>query len=154
MQPNYGQSSRKFFHWSRVFIIFIMSVSVGCILPGNTDPGPSHSTPPNVVLITIDTLRADHLGCYGYAGVKTPHIDALARQGIVFQQAYTPVPVTFPSHVSILTGSTVFFFSLFQFHRVFPPNPGTSEGTLFLCLLFRNLTPPSLSRYPIALLRI
>ncbi|MEW5800544.1 MAG: sulfatase-like hydrolase/transferase [bacterium] len=63
------------------------------------------SEPCNVVLITIDTLRADHLGCYGYKGVKTPNIDALARQGILFWQAYTPVPVTFPSHVSILTGT-------------------------------------------------
>jgi len=71
-----------------------------------SDSVTSDSVPPtNVLLITIDTLRADHLGCYGYKGIKTPNIDALARQGVLFQQAYTPVPVTFPSHVSILTGT-------------------------------------------------
>lgn len=62
-------------------------------------------SPLNVIVITIDTLRADHLGCYGYRAVKTPNIDALARQGILFWQAYTPTPVTFPSHTSIFTGT-------------------------------------------------
>ena len=57
------------------------------------------------MLITIDTLRADHLGCYGYGEIKTPVIDALANEGVLFQNAYTPVPVTFPSHVSLLTGT-------------------------------------------------
>src|ERR1700741_609242 len=47
---------------------------------------------PNVVVITIDTLRADHLGCYGYTHVETPNIDALARAGVRFSRAYTPVP--------------------------------------------------------------
>ena len=58
----------------------------------------------NLLLITIDTLRADHLGCYGYHDVKTPVIDALAREGILFSQAFTPVPITLPSHASIMTG--------------------------------------------------
>jgi choline-sulfatase len=58
----------------------------------------------NVVLITIDTLRADHVGAYGYARAVTPHLDALARRGARFDQAITHVPLTFPSHVSLLTG--------------------------------------------------
>ncbi|MEW5804207.1 MAG: tetratricopeptide repeat protein [bacterium] len=58
----------------------------------------------NLLLITIDTLRADHLGCYGYQDVNTPAIDALASEGILFTQAITPVPITLPSHVSIMTG--------------------------------------------------
>ena len=61
--------------------------------------------PPNVVVITIDTLRADHLGCYGYKQIHTPNIDALASDGVRFERAYTPVPVTLPAHTVIFTGT-------------------------------------------------
>jgi len=60
--------------------------------------------PPDVFLVTIDTLRADHIGCYGYDRVETPALDALANNGIRFTQAFTPSPVTNTSHTSILTG--------------------------------------------------
>jgi len=59
---------------------------------------------PDVFLVTIDTLRADHVHCYGYERVQTPAIDALARDGIRFTQAFTPSPITNTSHTSILTG--------------------------------------------------
>ena len=57
-----------------------------------------------VVLVSIDTLRADHLPAYGHAGVQTPNLDRFARDAIVFENAYTHVPLTLPAHVSILTG--------------------------------------------------
>ncbi len=57
-----------------------------------------------VVLISIDTLRADHLPAYGYGGVETPAIDALAADGVVFERAYSPAPLTLPAHASLLTG--------------------------------------------------
>lgn len=60
---------------------------------------------PNVVVITIDTVRADHLGCYGYKRIRTPNIDALAANAIRFERAYTPVPVTLPAHTAIFTGT-------------------------------------------------
>jgi arylsulfatase A-like enzyme/Tfp pilus assembly protein PilF len=60
---------------------------------------------PNVVVITLDTLRADHLGCYGYKQIQTPNIDALARSAVRFTRAYTAVPITLPSHAAIFTGS-------------------------------------------------
>jgi len=60
---------------------------------------------PNVVVITIDTLRADHLGAYGYTSIQTPQIDLLARAGARFTRAYTPVPITLPAHAAIFTGS-------------------------------------------------
>jgi arylsulfatase A-like enzyme/Tfp pilus assembly protein PilF len=60
---------------------------------------------PNVVIITIDTLRADHLGCYGYKQIRTPNIDALAAESVRFERAYTPVPVTLPAHTAIFTGT-------------------------------------------------
>ncbi len=59
---------------------------------------------PNVILITLDTTRADHLGCYGYRHATSPNIDALARGGVLFTQAASPAPLTLPAHSSILTG--------------------------------------------------
>jgi membrane-anchored protein YejM (alkaline phosphatase superfamily) len=59
---------------------------------------------PNVVLITLDTTRADHLGCYGDAEARTPAIDRLATEGVLFSQAASPAPLTLPAHCSIMTG--------------------------------------------------
>ncbi len=57
-----------------------------------------------IILISIDTLRSDHLPAYGYKAVETPHIDALVGDGVVFEQAWSHCPMTLPSHVSMLTG--------------------------------------------------
>ena len=62
--------------------------------------GATHS---NVLLITIDTLRADHLGAYGYFLPTSPSIDALAKEGVVFTEAFTPVPTTAPALASLVT---------------------------------------------------
>jgi arylsulfatase A-like enzyme/Flp pilus assembly protein TadD len=62
----------------------------------------------SVLLITIDTLRADHVGCYGAQMVKTPTLDALAHDGVVFERAISQVPLTWPSHAVILTGTYPF----------------------------------------------
>lgn len=61
------------------------------------------STDWNVVLISIDTLRADHLGCYGYERATSPHLDSLCRESVVFREAIAQAPSTLPSHASILT---------------------------------------------------
>jgi arylsulfatase A-like enzyme/Flp pilus assembly protein TadD len=58
----------------------------------------------NVIVVTIDTLRADHLACYGYGRIKTPAIDQLANTGIRFANAFTPVPITLPAHTALMTG--------------------------------------------------
>ena len=58
----------------------------------------------DVFLITIDTLRADHVHCYGYDRIRTPALDQLAKEGVWFAQAFTPSPITNSSHTSILTG--------------------------------------------------
>ena len=65
---------------------------------------PARSSPPDVFLITIDTLRADHVGCYGYKQIETPALDALAADGVRFAHAFTHSPITNTSHTSILTG--------------------------------------------------
>ncbi|MCY3965200.1 MAG: sulfatase-like hydrolase/transferase [Acidobacteria bacterium] len=59
---------------------------------------------PNVVLISIDTLRSDRLPAYGYTGVETPAIDRLAADGVLFERAFTHVNVTLPAHASLFTG--------------------------------------------------
>lgn len=58
----------------------------------------------NVLLITLDTTRADRLGCYGYAPAATPTIDAFAASGTLFENAFAQVPLTLPSHASMMTG--------------------------------------------------
>jgi arylsulfatase A-like enzyme/Flp pilus assembly protein TadD len=63
----------------------------------------------NVLLITLDTTRPDRLGAYGYSKALTPEIDRLAREGVLFQNAYSAVPLTLPSHASILTGTYPLF---------------------------------------------
>ncbi len=59
---------------------------------------------PNLIIIIVDTLRADHLGCYGYSKISTEHIDRIAEEGLLFSEAVCQVPLTFPSHCSIFTG--------------------------------------------------
>src|SRR5213593_1446585 len=75
------------------------------VISAFASPATPTGATPNVVVITIDTLRPDHLGCYGYKQIRTPNIDALAADGVRFERAYTPVPVTLPSHTVIFTGT-------------------------------------------------
>jgi len=63
---------------------------------------PAHGA--NLCLITLDTTRADRLGCYGNKDIATPHLDKLANTGVLFTHAYSPTPVTLPAHSSIMTG--------------------------------------------------
>ena len=60
--------------------------------------------PPNIVLIVVDTLRADHLGCYGYARPTSPHIDRLAAEGTLFERCESNAAWTFPACVTLFTG--------------------------------------------------
>ncbi|HSR53560.1 MAG TPA: sulfatase-like hydrolase/transferase [Acidobacteriota bacterium] len=67
---------------------------------------------PPVVLITVDTLRADHTSPYGYEKAETPVMEALAREGVVFEKALVHTPITLPSHATILTGTYPHFHGL------------------------------------------
>ncbi len=68
----------------------------------------SHSTAPdtplNLILLSLDTTRSDRFSCYGHPGNSTPHLDRLAAEGILFENAFTPVPITLPAHTTMLTG--------------------------------------------------
>jgi len=72
---------------------------------GRAGSGPATDPAANVLLITLDTTRADHIGTYGYRKIETPALDALAREGVRFDQAISSIPLTLPAHCSILTGS-------------------------------------------------
>ena len=67
-------------------------------------PRPPEVRAANVVLITIDTLRADHVGAYGYSRARTPNLDAVASAGARFDHAYAAAPITLPSHATLMTG--------------------------------------------------
>ena len=81
----------------RVFFLAAAVVSL-CVAAGGQAP------PPNILLITIDTVRADHLGAYGYAKGATPTLDRLAREGVRFADATSQAPLTGPAHAALLTG--------------------------------------------------
>lgn len=65
---------------------------------------PSPPPPPSLLLVTLDTTRADALGCYGAGDDATPHLDALAARGVRYERAFSPSPLTLPAHASLLTG--------------------------------------------------
>src|SRR5215471_7531266 len=77
----------------------------GLLMLGSCTSGSHPSIRPlNLLLVTIDTLRADRLGCYGYSKIETPNLDKIARQGVLFESAVAPAPLTAPSHASMMTG--------------------------------------------------
>ncbi len=82
---------------------FIFIYGAGNVLGAPAEPAPAR---PNLLLITLDTLRADRVSCYDPSHVQTPAIDALARRGVRFSRAYAHNPLTLPSHVNILLGTT------------------------------------------------
>ncbi len=79
-------------------LVPLAALLAGC--SGSSDDGPNA----NLLVITLDTLRADHLGCYGAERQATPHLDAFAAQGVLFRNATTTAPLTLPSHSSLFTG--------------------------------------------------
>lgn len=78
--------------------IVLIGCAIGWLSCGRAEPR-------DVLLITLDTLRADRLGCYGYAAAATPHLDALAARGLRFTRAATVAPLTLPAHSSLMTGT-------------------------------------------------
>ena len=91
------------------FALLASALGAGAAAPA---PRVSKTQPPNVILITLDTTRADRMGFLGSKRGLTPNLDALARQSVVFTRAYAQVPLTTASHATILTGTYP------QFHQV------------------------------------
>ena len=85
----------------------LVAIASVLLMPGCTrGPAPAPPAPAaqNLLIITIDTLRADRVGAYGDMQARTPALDALARRGVMFANAFAPTPITLPSHASLMTG--------------------------------------------------
>ncbi|MCH7761945.1 sulfatase-like hydrolase/transferase [candidate division TA06 bacterium] len=87
-----------------VTILIFVTLAIPFFLRGTSSRPVSHAKVPNVVILSVDTLRPDHLGFWGYEKARTPHLDRLAAQGVVFRNAYAQIPLTAPSFTSIMTG--------------------------------------------------
>ncbi len=112
----------------RAYIVVAVIFLVG-ILAYFTAKG---SRPPairNIILISIDTCRADHLSCYGYPQETTPHIDAFARNATRFENVVSPIPITLPAHSSMLTGTIPPFHGVHNniFYKLAPSNQTLPE---------------------------
>ena len=83
-----------------------LAVALVCLSLLTTGCGDEPSS--NVVVVTFDTTRADHLASYGNSQIRTPATDALAAEGVLFEHAYSPIPITLPSHSSMMTGKVPF----------------------------------------------
>lgn len=98
-----------------ILVVIVALTWAGC------GPGTTYSTEiRHVLLISMDTTRADVLGCYGFKHDTTPSIDALAREGILFENTYAPTPLTLPSHSTLLTGTI-------------PPFHGAHDNQTYRC---------------------
>jgi arylsulfatase A-like enzyme/Flp pilus assembly protein TadD len=84
----------------------------------------------SIVLVTLDTVRADRLSLHGYPQKTSPSLDAAAAKGLVFDRAYSIVPLTFPAHVAILTGQDPFATGLFLNGQQFVPDEGYLPSAL------------------------
>jgi choline-sulfatase len=91
----------------------LLTLLLGC------DPAPLPPAPPSILLVTLDTTRADHLGPYGYIHAQTPSYDRLAQEGTTFLRAYSSCPLTIPSHSTILSG-------------LYPPTHGVRDNGDFI----------------------
>ncbi len=115
------------------------TVTVGAVIVASVSCGrqPSSGTTdqrqtarPNILLISIDTLRADHLGTYGYSRNTSPAIDAFARSSHVYSNAFAPSPWTLPSHAGMLTGAHPFDIGIHHWNSSLPENVPTMAAIL------------------------
>ncbi len=99
MQPSFDHTG------AMRHVLFTLALLV-CTLGGSCRKRAETRAPLNVLLITLDTVRADRIGTYGHRTARTPAIDALAARGVRFDEAISPVPLTLPAHASLFTGTT------------------------------------------------
>ena len=101
---------RKTASANRRFLAILLPIACmlawSCAPPaGDGDAAADPGDLPSILIVSIDTLRADHLGCYGYFRDTSPSIDRLAEESILFRHAMAPMSMTLPAHTSLLTGT-------------------------------------------------
>ncbi len=104
----------------KIFTLLLSALALSAIAgsPKSGPKKPVRASRPSLLLITLDTTRADHLGCYGYKAARTPNLDALAARGVRFENAFVSAPITLSSHATIMTGT-------------FPARHGARDNGLF-----------------------
>ncbi|MBC7364036.1 MAG: sulfatase-like hydrolase/transferase [Candidatus Aminicenantes bacterium] len=103
-EPNLKRKARKKVFRLLLVLLLVLVASFLYFKPFGYRLNLKSAADYNILLITLDTTRADHLGCYGYKKARTPNLDRLASEGLRFENVYCPAPLTLPSHTSILTG--------------------------------------------------
>ena len=106
---NHNQHEKGAFTWKWGLAVLAAMAAVGLVLlllggPSRGSVLRGKAAGQNVLIITLDTMRTDHLGIYGHETAQTPNIDRFAREGVIFENCYSPVPLTLPAHCSIFTG--------------------------------------------------
>ncbi len=101
---------------SAIVVVAVLAVAIALWWMPRAEPLEYRGA--NVLLISIDTIRADRIGSYGYANAETPRLDRLAREGVRFEQVVSPMPLTLPAHTSLFTA-------------LFPPQHGVRDNGLF-----------------------
>lgn len=112
--------------WNALLLVCIAAVV--CLAQPGAGPGSEPPTP--VILISIDTLRADHVGAYGYTRIHTPNIDTYAQPGTVFTAVDAQVPLTLPSHASLFTSTYPFENRIEENAQPVPPGAVTLASVL------------------------
>ncbi len=109
-------------------IVFSLATVVGAPITQSSPPASSRPPVRNLVVVTLDTVRADHLGCYDYFRDTTPHLDAFAAQSLRFTRCLTPIAQTTPSHTSLFTGVAPYEHGVFSNHSGMSARPGAPAG--------------------------
>jgi arylsulfatase A-like enzyme len=103
--------------WFRPLTVAISHLPIAMAVACSSGGPTSKPTARNLLLITVDTLRADHVGAYGWSRARTPALDGLAKGGALFDRAYAAAPITLPSHATLMTGR-------------YPPRHGSRDNGL------------------------
>jgi arylsulfatase A-like enzyme/Tfp pilus assembly protein PilF len=112
-------------------LLIILVLTVNGLAASNAPWVPdANAENPSIILISVDTLRADHLSCYGYRRHSTPHIDAMTAGGTLFSAVSAQVPLTLPSHVSLLTSTYSFANGIEDNGEQLPPHAVTLAAVL------------------------
>ena len=96
------------FQKAHAAVFVCLAVSAGFLVFNSCSHHPRY----NVLLITLDTTRADHLACYGFHQIQTPALDSIAKEGVLFQRAYSVAPMTLPAHTLILSSTRPSYHSV------------------------------------------